>query len=116
MEISKSPNLALWFCVAVALLAVVYGAAYGFLRWQAVLIYDVRCWRDPNGISYSQLGVRDNPYGDDTEPWQELLGPPAEKVFFPLCGIETRIWIELRKSGWHVPSLEKAPSSVVCFD
>jgi hypothetical protein len=105
MENSKSPNVGFWFSVATSLL-VLYVAAYGFLRWQDALIHDVRIWTAANGVSYSGIGVRDNPYVDDREPWHAWVGPPAESVFFPLCEIETTIRLKLRQSGWHDPSLD----------
>jgi hypothetical protein len=70
----------------------VYVGAYGILRWQDVLIYDgMKISKRSDGTLVCGFGVRDNPYGDDTGPWQELLGPPAERVFWPLCEIEDAI-------------------------
>jgi hypothetical protein len=106
MEYSKRPSLGLWCWVAAALPIAGYGAVYGFLRWQVMLIYDVRYCEDPNGVSYSQLGVTYNYYSDDTAPWQKMLARPAVKVFFPLCEIETRVRWELQTSGWRDQSLE----------
>src|SRR5262245_61461342 len=68
-----------------------YMAVYGVLRWHDVLIYDVTYRRGADGIVRSGLGVRDNPYGDDAEPWQGWLGPAAESVFFPLCVLEESV-------------------------
>jgi hypothetical protein len=90
MQNPGSPSAGFWCCVAGAVL-IAYVATYGVLRWQDVLIHDVRYWTAADGISYSQLGVRDNLYIDDRTKWQELLGPPAELVFFPLCRIEDHI-------------------------
>jgi hypothetical protein len=105
MERRKPPNAGFWCCVATSL-AVAYVAAYGFCRWQNVLIYDVKYWTAVNGMSYCGYGVRDSPYHDETEPWQECLGPPAELVFLPLCEVETSIRQRLRQSRWRDASLD----------
>lgn len=78
-------------------LASVYLGAYGILRWQDVLIDDVKYFEGADGVWYSSLGVRDNPYTDDTGPWQKRLGPPSMKVFKPLCALEDkcREWMKL---------------------
>src|SRR5262249_39971450 len=81
MDKSKSPPIGFWCCVGASFLGL-YFAADGILRLQDALIYDVRYWTAPNGVSYSNLGVTDNHYVDDRQPWHVWVGRPAERIFF----------------------------------
>ena len=71
-----------------AIVASIYLAAYSVVRWQQVLIYDVKYEAGRDGVWRSGYGVTENPYSDDTDPWQETLGKPARIAFLPLCKAE----------------------------
>lgn len=87
--------MSFWCCVVAGLLTA-YVAAYGVLRWQDVLIHDVKYFEGRDGYWYSRLAIRENSYVDDTGPLQKMLGRPAAIVFMPLCELEEFVRTRLR--------------------
>ncbi len=78
--------------IVVAALAILYITGYVYMRRERVLIYDSIISQNWDGKWVSGLDVGANPYSpDDTTPMQEQLGPPAAKIFYPLCKLEGQL-------------------------
>ena len=95
-EEQKKTSATAYACIIAAASLFVYVTAYGILRSQDVLLYDVTYWKGANGTTYSGYGVVANRYWEESTPLQKLLGPPAQSAYFPLCEIETAVWRKIK--------------------